>query len=325
VDVTRVRFDFSGTRVLVTGGTSGIGHAIARAFADAGAAVTVTGRKPAASDYDVDLSGFDYRTLDVQDAAAMVRDYTKWDDTPVSLGHFAASAVRAYKLATTPAMGPVVLVADAVLQEEPIPEEQRSTLAIPKLSSVQPPAADPSAIGEVARLLVAAENPVIVAGRCARTPDGIRLLVELAETLQAPVNDRPFRFRMNFPTRHPLYGVGTIADGDVVLGLEVSDFWQATHAPDPGPVPVLRSAHLQRLSPGAALHGAGLTAREASPVPATFSNMIVLPTNRLTYTPSVLLAYTQVGIINRVRGMLPTQQGQVCHGARPTLASRGFV
>ena len=35
------RFDFSGARVLVTGGTSGIGHAIAHAFADAGASVTV--------------------------------------------------------------------------------------------------------------------------------------------------------------------------------------------------------------------------------------------------------------------------------------------
>ena len=38
---------------------------------------------------------------------------------------------------------------------------------------------------------------------------------------------------MNFPTRHPLYGAGSIADADVVLGLEVSDFWNATHAQTP--------------------------------------------------------------------------------------------
>ena len=43
----------------------------------------------------------------------MVRDFMKWDDTPVSLPHFAESAVRAYKIAMTPPMGPVVLVADA--------------------------------------------------------------------------------------------------------------------------------------------------------------------------------------------------------------------
>ena len=34
----------------------------------------------------------------VQDAASMVRDFTKWDDTPISLPHFAESAVRAYKI-----------------------------------------------------------------------------------------------------------------------------------------------------------------------------------------------------------------------------------
>src|SRR5215470_5408071 len=50
-------------------------------------------------------------THSVQDAAAMVRDYTKWDDMPASLSHFGESAVRAYKLAMTPAMGPVVIVA----------------------------------------------------------------------------------------------------------------------------------------------------------------------------------------------------------------------
>jgi len=55
-----------------------------------------------------------------QDAAAMVRDYTKWDDLPISLTHFGESAVRAYKIAMTPPRGPVVLVADSDLQETPI-------------------------------------------------------------------------------------------------------------------------------------------------------------------------------------------------------------
>ncbi len=57
----------------------------------------------------------------------MVRDYTKWDDNPVSLSHFAESSVRAYKIAMTPPYEPVVIVADAVLQEEPMPEADRRT------------------------------------------------------------------------------------------------------------------------------------------------------------------------------------------------------
>ena len=76
----------------------------------------------------------------VQDAAAMVRDYTKFDDAPVSLGHFAESAVRAYKIMMTPPMEPVVIVADAVLQEEPMSEADRRTARIPKLTLNAPPA-----------------------------------------------------------------------------------------------------------------------------------------------------------------------------------------
>ncbi len=53
-------FDFGGAHVLVTGGTSGIGHAIAHAFADAHAEVTITGTQDAAAAYDTDLSRFEY-------------------------------------------------------------------------------------------------------------------------------------------------------------------------------------------------------------------------------------------------------------------------
>ena len=56
-----VTFDFKDNNVLVTGGTSGIGYAIALAFASAGAHVTVTGTREAASGYGVDLTAFTYR------------------------------------------------------------------------------------------------------------------------------------------------------------------------------------------------------------------------------------------------------------------------
>src|SRR5712691_9632782 len=53
----------------------------------------------------------------VQDAASLVRDFPKWDDLPVSLQHFAESAVRAYKIAMTTPRMPVLIVADSDLQE----------------------------------------------------------------------------------------------------------------------------------------------------------------------------------------------------------------
>jgi acetolactate synthase-1/2/3 large subunit len=161
----------------------------------------------------------------VQDAAAMVRDYTKWDDSPRSLTHFAESAVRAYKVAMTPPMAPVVLVADGGLQEEPVARSMKVT--IPKLTMPSPPQGDTGAVEEVARMLVAAESPVLVADRLARTPAGMTLLVELAETIGAAVIDQGSR--MNFPSRHPLNQTqrtaAVIGEADVIVGLEVADFW----------------------------------------------------------------------------------------------------
>lgn len=60
------KHDFSGTHVLVTGGTSGIGAAAAAGFRTAGAEVTITGTRGSAADYDDDLTGYRYLQLDVE-------------------------------------------------------------------------------------------------------------------------------------------------------------------------------------------------------------------------------------------------------------------
>jgi 3-oxoacyl-[acyl-carrier protein] reductase len=66
--------DFSAKRVLVIGGSSGIGNGIAHGFRARGAAVTVTGTRPDAGDYleaeDSDFTGLEYRRLDVADRGA---------------------------------------------------------------------------------------------------------------------------------------------------------------------------------------------------------------------------------------------------------------
>jgi thiamine pyrophosphate-dependent acetolactate synthase large subunit-like protein len=165
----------------------------------------------------------------VQDCAGMVRDFTKWDDQPASLVHFGESAVRAYKIAMTPPMAPVVLVLDAGLQESPI--ESNTKLPIQKLAMPAPPQGESAAVKELALMLVGAENPVLVADRLARTPAAMPLLIELAETLQAAVIDQGGR--MNFPSLHPLNqtqrATAAIGEADVVVGLEVADFWAAVN------------------------------------------------------------------------------------------------
>ena len=80
-------------------------------------------------------------------------------------------------------------------------------------------------------MLVAAENPVIVASRSARTPAGLALLVELAEVTGAAVIDQ--QRRMNFPSRHPLNQTqrsrAVVSNADLILGLEVYDFFGVVH------------------------------------------------------------------------------------------------
>lgn len=64
-------FDFDDAAVLVTGGTSGIGHAVATTFADAGAQVTITGTRSGAGEYDTDLGRFTYRQLEITDPTSI--------------------------------------------------------------------------------------------------------------------------------------------------------------------------------------------------------------------------------------------------------------
>jgi acetolactate synthase I/II/III large subunit len=166
------------------------------------------------------------------DIGHLVREFTKWDDQPASLQHFAESAVRAYKIATTPPMGPVFLALDAELQENPIADGKN--LRIPKFERVIPPQGDSGAIAEAAKLLVEAQNPLIICDRMARTPAGMANLVTLAETLQCGVIDNVGR--MNFPSRHPLnqsFRRGLIAQADVILAIEMNDLWGTlTHFSD---------------------------------------------------------------------------------------------
>lgn len=77
-------FEFSNQRVLITGGTSGIGFAVAQAFAEAGADVTATGL--AADDVSATASRetrIRFRQLDVRDTDAVRRLVDEFDSLHV--------------------------------------------------------------------------------------------------------------------------------------------------------------------------------------------------------------------------------------------------
>ena len=187
-----------------------------------------------------------------QDPAAFVRDFTKWDDQPASIQHFAESMVRAYKIAMTPPTEPVLIVLDEELQEHH--QDPGPNFHIPKMSPTVPPQGNANAVREAAQMLVAAENPVIVADRAARSQNGVELIVELCETLGAVLVDQTGR--MNMPNRHYLYrrGGGAVAQADVVLGLELTDFFGTVN----DFIDSAHPTHHSRIRPGTRLISIGM-------------------------------------------------------------------
>jgi acetolactate synthase I/II/III large subunit len=157
------------------------------------------------------------------DVAAIVRGYIKYDAAPASLQSFGEEIQKATSLAISPVQEPTLVIVDGDLGENPM---ESKPLPLQKFSSVRPPVADPAALADVAKVLVGAQTPVIVADRVARTPAGMQLLVQLAETLQIPVVD--LGNRMNFPTNHHLYAAfdrQLVTQADVILGLELGDLF----------------------------------------------------------------------------------------------------
>ncbi len=149
------------------------------------------------------------------DMATLARGYVKWDYQPDSLQQFTNGMFRAYRLMMTPPMAPVLIVADSRIQKDPLTGRP----PIPKLVMPAPPAADLGSVREIAKMLVAAENPRIQAGRAVRTQAGLQMMVELAELLQVPVSVGGDR--VNFPSRHPLGGNGA-GNPDLILMLEAA-------------------------------------------------------------------------------------------------------
>jgi acetolactate synthase-1/2/3 large subunit len=155
-----------------------------------------------------------------------VRAYTKWDYQPTVIDGVPESFARAYSVMMTEPRGPIYMCYDAWLQEQPLEHE----VAVPKgfgLPSAMAP--DPAALQRAADMLLAAKHPAIIAEYVGREPAGFHALVELAETLNAPVYD--VNARLNFPSRHPL-NLSMVKDvfreADLILLLDTRDWERPT-------------------------------------------------------------------------------------------------
>jgi thiamine pyrophosphate-dependent acetolactate synthase large subunit-like protein len=148
------------------------------------------------------------------DMAGMVRSFTKWDAQPKTLEESLTAIQRAYNEAMTPPCGPTMVVIDIELQKEEARDMKAPAYMPPKIAGI-----DASQAREIARGLLDAQNPRIAVGRL-RTPQGVKLAVQLAELVGASTDSAATQGPMSFPQGHPLYGPGASTSYDYTLGLE---------------------------------------------------------------------------------------------------------
>jgi len=168
-----------------------------------------------------------------RDQGALVRNYTKWDDQPGSPVAARESVLRAAWIANTAPRGPTYVNLDVEIQEMKLTEPVAPIDAarfMPKVTS----AADPEAIKAAAKILKAAKNPVILAGRVSRDVEAWKTRIVLAERLGARVVT-DLKISAAFPTDHPLHAgapggitvdpnaADAIRNADVILSLDWLD------------------------------------------------------------------------------------------------------
>src|SRR2546430_4132723 len=166
---------------------------------------------------------------DVGGPARLMEHCVKWSSgftSGVTLPH---TVQRACQLAMAAPKGPVfVSVPTEFLMEAMSADAPPAVLAVP-------PAAQPAAIEELARVLSEARNPVIVTEEAGKSTSAVQSLVAVAELLGAPVLDAWQPYYVNFPRDHPLYG-GVVAE-DMGEVLREADLVFLVAAVGPGPPP----------------------------------------------------------------------------------------
>jgi len=194
------------------------------------------------------------------DQAALVRDYTKWDNQPASVPAAYEAILRAAQIANTAPRGPTYVNLDAGLQEAkigalpPLPDAKRYRAPDPVLPAEH-------LVDAAAKLLSGAKHPVILAGRVSRSESAWRQRVALAEKIHARVFT-DIKVGAAFPTDHPLHAAPPstflspdaaklLREADVVLSLDWVDLAGALKAAW-GADPV--GAKVIQISPDAHIH-----------------------------------------------------------------------
>ena len=177
---------------------------------------------------------------DVGGPARLVAPCVKWSFGLNDTVLLSATMERACQIALAAPRGPAfVSVPTEFLMNAHAAEAPRAS------APARNPAADPAALDELAQMLCGAKNPVILTEEVGKDFAAVGRLVELAETLGAPVFDAWQPGYANFPRTHPLYG-GVAPDMKALL--EESDLVFCVETIAPAHPPALLSDSRARIA-----------------------------------------------------------------------------
>ena len=160
------------------------------------------------------------------DQAGMLREIVKWEYELRNGVQLETVIDSALSVATTQPGGPVYLSLPREVLAEPLPGFSYDSPS--RRVAAAPPGPDKGAIEEAARILAAAENPLVVAASAGRDPAAVEALADFARRYAIPVVQHRPR-HLCLPADHPCHlgydAAPFLDEADAILVLECDVPW----------------------------------------------------------------------------------------------------
>src|SRR5229473_7783712 len=160
------------------------------------------------------------------DQAGMLREMVKWDYELRNGAQLETVIDRALTIATSPPEGPVYLSLPREVLAEPLPGFSYDAPA--RRVAASPPAPDEAAIAIAARILGAAQHPLIITADAGRDRKAVPALAQFAERFAIPVVEHRQR-HVSLPADHPChlgYNPGALlGEADAILVIDCDVPW----------------------------------------------------------------------------------------------------
>jgi acetolactate synthase-1/2/3 large subunit len=169
------------------------------------------------------------------DQGAMVREFVKWDYELRYGSQIETIVDRSLAITQSEPCGPVYLTLPREALAAGIEDFDFSD--VPRINAASLTAAASDSVVKAADILAAAQKPIAIVQSLGRNPEGLEILVELAELLAMPVVEH-WHTHFNFPQNHPLHAgydpAPYLKEADVILAIESDVPWFPNKS-EPGP------------------------------------------------------------------------------------------